>query len=276
MEEFELFAVVVILMAIIWVVHRIWEKKRSTTLQEFSNKLNLEFTKEGSHETITDYQEFPLLNRGHDKKLINKLSNPHDRNEPIIFGYKYTLSSGSNSNTFSQTVAWCPNRKSLPSFMIKPETMLSKISNLLRLDAIKIKDNSVFTRRYELKGDYIKFKDRPGFSKHYQLMGDDSSSEISMLFSSFITDYFEKHQGISIESCPSGMLVYFDNRRIKSEEISVFFNQVKNINSLFCGNVIPDDNDITIKNRSGIYLILIAIVLAIIPVGFIIWMELNS
>ncbi len=276
MNEIVIFAVLVVLMGIFWALHRILEKKRAATLEEFSNSLSLEYTKEDSHESIPDYQAFPLLNRGGDKTILNKLSNPHNKNEPVIFGYKYTLSSGNGSNTFSQTVAWCPNHKSLPAFLMKPESMLNKVSKLLRLEPIKIKDSSVFTKEFELKGDYIKFKDRPHFSKRYQLMGDDSSSEISMLFSGFITDYFEKHQGLSIEACSSGMLIYFYNRRLKPGEISIFFEQAKNISSLFGGSLIPDGNEIAVKNRSDIHLIFIATVLAILPIVYVVWMELST
>ena len=105
---------------------------------------------------------------------------------------------------------------------MRPENLLHRINNIFGY-----KD--------------IDFQDRPIFSKQYLLKGDDSSGHVSLLFSNLITEYFEKHKGLSIETYESGMLVYFDDRRLARDEISVFLRQARNIYSLFDSGAVVQD-----------------------------------
>ncbi len=234
MKEYEIPFVLgfVLLVACAWIVHWLSERKRSQSFAQLAKELYFDFVEEDSIESIPDHEHFPLLNHGHHRGIINKMYSLLSNNEPVIFGYKYTVGSGKNSTTFKQTVGWFAHRKPLPVFQLTPENILHKIA-----EAFGSKD--------------IDFHEHPLFSKNYQLQGDDINGQISNLFSDSVLDYFERNKGLSLESGPSGLLIYFADRRLSADEIPVFIKQLKNIQSLFNSGFLIDEIDAEINPQKA-------------------------
>lgn len=228
MEKFEIIGSAFLLFGIALLAYFIWEKKRTSKLRMIAQGLGLDFAEEDVLTLIPGYEDFSLMSKGHGRKIINRMSGVSAYGEPVLFGYKYTTGSGKNSSTYSQTVAWIRFKRALPDFEMKPENLLHKIA-----DVIGYPD--------------IDFRDRPGFSKQYHLKGDDASGELSSLFSHLVTGYFEEHEGLCIEVRGTNMLIYFNNRRIKVDEIPVFYKQARNIYSLFYRGTIENDIDASVS-----------------------------
>ncbi|NKB35732.1 MAG: tetratricopeptide repeat protein [Gammaproteobacteria bacterium] len=253
MEDFELFLAFIALALCFWIGFWLREKKRSKSFAQLAKELYFDFTESDTPDSIPDHDQFPLLNQGRSRRVINKMHSSLSKNEPVIFGYKYTTGSGRNSSTYSQTVAWLAHTKSLPDFQLRPENILHKIG-----DMFGVKD--------------IDFPERPIFSKKYLLKGEDGGGLISNLFSEPVLSYFEEHSGISVESCHSSILIYFANKRLKPDEIPIFIKQAKNIHSLFNTGLIGNDADTsihlhkTVSTFTRIFFLLLLIAISFITI----------
>ncbi|MFT5351415.1 MAG: hypothetical protein ACI9MF_002238, partial [Gammaproteobacteria bacterium] len=251
---------VILFIAFAWIAHYLWEKRRSNSIRQIARDLGLDFTEKDPLSLIPNHEKFPLLSQGRGREIINRISGMMTYGEPVLFGYKYTLGSGKNSQTYSQTVVWFNSKKNFPNFELRPENLMHKISSIFGYADID-------------------FQDRLVFSKQYLLRGEDTSGHVSLLFSNLITDYFEEHEGLCVESYGSEMLIYFSNRRLSAAEIPVFFQQAKNIYSLFNTGVIANDfsqingKDAAIKYELSIGKIISVIIPVLFVLGFLFWYQ---
>ncbi len=240
-------------------IYYIQEKKRSSSLRELAREMHLDFSEDAEEDFIDNAGQYPLLNKGHSRKVINRMSGLDNPGEPVIFGYKYTQGSGKNSSTYSQTVAWVRNRKTLPLFQLYPENYFHRFVDLFNKKDIDIEQSPVFSRMYVLKSEHPS-----GISEGSPI------EEVRMLFSHLITNYFETHRGLHIECTPSGMLIYFKNRRLKPDDIPRFYQQARNIYSLFNAGHTISDHDAAVKlgTRTGRN-VLLASIMVLAPVIFV-------
>ena len=244
-------------------IYYIWEKKRSSSLRELAREMHLEFSEDADESFIDDAGQYPLLNKGHSRKVINRMSGLDNPGEPVVFGYKYTQGSGKNSSTYSQTVAWVRNKKSLPLFQLYPENYFHRFVDLFNKKDIDIEQSPVFSRMYVLKSEHPS-----GISEGSPI------DEVRLLFSHLVTNYFETHRGLHIECTPSGLLIYFKNRRLKPDDIPRFYQQARNIYSLFnAGHTISDHNAaVKLQSRTGRN-VLLASIMVLAPVIFVLSMN---
>ncbi len=92
------------------------------------------------------------------------------------------------------------------------------------------------------RGKDIEFDSRPDFSKSYLLGGKDESA-IRHVFSSRVLEYFERHEGLSVEGRDERLLCYraeshntdigFRGARIKPNEIKLFLDEGRAVLELF-------------------------------------------
>ena len=210
MGQLEFVAFAVLLLVLVWVVNHQWKKRRLSTLRQVATDLGLEFYAKGNLSIIPNYVWFRLLGGGSNRKITNRMSGPKAYGEPVLFDY---VDPG-EPETYSQTVAWLNYEKDLPTFELRARNSWPELS-------------------VAFGHTEIDFQDRPGFSKRYRLTGRDESGKVSLLFSSLVTEFFEKREGLCIQAYKSGMLVYVSNRLLSAHEVPGFFRQAKMIYSLF-------------------------------------------
>ena len=153
---------------------------------------------------------------------IDDADDPTFEADATTFEYEYD-NGGEFSSTVRQTVVlFHSNELSLPDFELQPRTYFHKFNVLRR-------------GRKE-----IDFDSRPDFSKPYLLSGNDESA-IRQVFSRSVLEYFERHQGLSVESRNKRLLfyrhnkhVFFDGTQVRPDKIKLFLDEGRAVLGLFC------------------------------------------
>jgi hypothetical protein len=132
----------------------------------------------------------------------------------ILFDYAYTTEGGETSTTTQQTIArmQSPLLK-LPSFLLFPETIFSKIKALFG-------------------GADVNFLDSPGFSNKYILRGQDEAA-LRAIFSPALRQALEPLEKLTIEGADDVLFIFRAGSRIKAEELVARIEENKRILALF-------------------------------------------
>ena len=101
MQFAEMFAYIVLFVAVVWALDYAWEKYRASSMRQLAHELELDFKAKESPGFIPNCEKFPVLSQGHSRKIINRMSGVMSYGEPVLFGYQYTTGSGKNSSTYS-------------------------------------------------------------------------------------------------------------------------------------------------------------------------------
>jgi hypothetical protein len=132
----------------------------------------------------------------------------------ILFDYAYTTDDGESSTTTHQTIAriQAPLLK-LPSFLLFPETIFSKIKVLFG-------------------GADVDFPDSPGFSDKYILRGQDEAG-LRAIFSPALRQALEPLQPLTIEGADDALFIFRAGCRIEPDEFPARIEENKRILALF-------------------------------------------
>jgi hypothetical protein len=132
----------------------------------------------------------------------------------IVFDYAYTTDDGERSTTTHQTIAriQAPLLK-LPSFLLFPETIFSKIKVLFG-------------------GADVNFPDSPRFSDKYILRGQDEAA-LRAIFSPALRQALEALDYLTIEGADDALFVFRAGRCIKPDELVARIEENKRILALF-------------------------------------------
>lgn len=199
---------------IVFAIRYLYKKKRSKELQLAAQSLGLYFEKKGSLNIEQRFGQFPLFSQGYGKKIRNRIYGTVDSVDVMVFGYQYTVGRGGHPTTYKQTVAsFRSNKMNLPGFELRPENLFHKIGGVFGYQDID-------------------FDTHPDFSRYYLLKGSDEAA-IRSIFSSTILSFFEQHKGLCVEAQSNTLLCYRRRKRVKPDEVKLFFEEGHRILRLF-------------------------------------------
>lgn len=132
----------------------------------------------------------------------------------ILFDYAYARDDAESTTTIHQTIAriQAPLLK-LPSFLLFPETIFSKIKVLFG-------------------GADVNFPDSPGFSDKYILRGQDEAA-LRAIFSPALREALEPLHHLTIEGADDALFIFRPGRRIEPDELVARIEENKRILALF-------------------------------------------
>ncbi len=224
-------AIVVAAFLIFYGVRRRYESKRSEALRSVALSLGMSFEDGRNIDATQRFGPFHLFSQGSEKKVRNCLSGTIDGVDLTTFGYEYTLAGAETSSTVRQTViVFRSNELSLPEFELRPRSIVETFKIVKVFKALVGRDED------------IKFDIRPDFSKSYYLGGKDESA-IRGVFSHSVLEYFERHQGLSVEGRDGSLLCYrgetldadvgFRGARVRPDELKRFLDEGRAVFDLF-------------------------------------------
>jgi hypothetical protein len=164
----------------------------------------------------TEIPDFKMTSRGHARRRYNNYEGRTSGLDISVFDYRYTVGSGKNSSTHTNTIAM--TNVNLPIFQLSKEGFFSKIA-----DKFTNKD--------------IDFRDYPDFSDKYVLKGIDEQG-IRTIFTSEALVFFENYerennQRCYVESNGRELIFCTPSKRIKPENMNMFMEKTKHCFRLF-------------------------------------------
>ena len=191
-----------------------YEKKRTEALQRIADALNFSFERKGDELLLAIHNNFDLFSKGRSKKISNVMHGSSGDMDITIMDYKYTVGSGKNSTTYSQTLIVVQSKYlQLPSFTLSPENIFHKIGGIFGY-----KD--------------IDFNSHPKFSKQYLLRGDDEEA-IRNTFNDELLEFYEKNKALNTESDYDKFIYYRAAKRLGPKDIQAFLQEGINLYGLF-------------------------------------------
>ncbi len=181
------------------------EKKRTAALFDLATRIGFKFEPQVSDEEAATLGSFRLFNVGRGRRGNNLMRGRANGADVTVLDYRYTIGSGKNSHTYSQTIVIYPappGATPLPDFTLGPEHWWDKIGDVF--------------------GHHdIDFEASEDFSKHYLLKGPDEQA-IRTLFGAEPLGFFAQHQGWNVEAAGGALVVYHTGQRVKPEELQPF------------------------------------------------------
>lgn len=178
---------------LLFTVSAIREYRRSTRLAHDASAKGLEYRIDDS--TIEfDTTDLSLCRNGHSLAYSHCIHGHLGGREIHIVDLRFTVGKGRGSATVEQTlIILNVQDERFPTFILRPEGIFDKITNIFGY-----KD--------------INFPDHPDFSKRYHLLSNTPADTLRSVFPRTILDTLLKFKGLSIE-CQDGWIVFY--RRYK-------------------------------------------------------------
>ena len=175
-------------------------KKRIEGFAQQAEAMGLNFTQQPGDSIMAHYGHFKLFNRGRRRRVNNLIEGDSGDVTLQIFDYKFTTGSGKQTRHHVQTIASLKSSQlNIPSLTIHPEGFLSRVGSKMGFQDIDFDSHPTFSKMFVLKGD--------------------NEEAIRNFLTPAALEYFEAHQGISLEASGDTLFFYNPNRRIKPEEI---------------------------------------------------------
>lgn len=178
-----------------------WDKARSKALREAAAALGLHPTEETLDDLPLELRAMSLFNAGRSRSAANVMWG--ERRDYLFFEYSYTVGSGKNSSTYTQTVGAfrCAGRN-MPDFTAAPEDLGDWFAELFG-------------------GQDIDFEHDPVFSKNYRLRGPDEAA-IREFFSVGGTQYLAARPGWTVHALGEWLLAYRSGKRVRPKKLKDF------------------------------------------------------
>jgi hypothetical protein len=156
-----------------------------------------------------------LAETGRDPAVSNVLEVARtDELNFVLFDYKYTVSYGKSEHSPQQTIARIKSPLlKLPSFLLFPETIFSKVAKVFGQTDVN-------------------FPDSPAFSDQYILRGLDETA-LRAIFSPALRKALEPLDHLTIEGADDVLFIFRVERRVKAEELVARIEEDKKILALF-------------------------------------------
>ena len=175
-------------------------KKRIEGFEQEAEAMGLNFTQQPADSFMAHYGHFKLFNRGRRRGVSNLIEGDSGDVTLRIFDYKFTTGSGKQTRHHVQTIASLKSSQlNIPSLTIHPEGFLSRVGSKMGFQDIDFDSHPTFSKMFVLKGD--------------------NEEAIRNFLTPAALEYFEAHQGISLEASGDTLFFYNPNRRSKPEEI---------------------------------------------------------
>jgi hypothetical protein len=218
------------LIAIIILVSKKLEQKRTVELAELATDMSLDFAPQGDAALESELAHLSLMKRGRARKLLNLVRGETQNVDLALFDYQYTTGGGKNQTTHRiSVVAFASGLLNLPPFELGPENFLHRIAG-----AFGYQD--------------IDFAGYPRFNKKYLLRGPDEDA-IRQIFTEDVVQHFEQqleHRKSISEVIGHDNRLIVATRRQKPEHLRSFLEHAFGIfGVLKAGETQQDDHVLT-------------------------------
>lgn len=135
------------------IIYLAWraDKKRTEAMGQTASAMGFRFAEVEDYETLGD---FPLFARGRSRKAKNVMRGETAGHPVVITDYSYTISSGKNSHTYTQTVVIFERAaQGLPDFELGPENFLHRIGQVFGYQDIDFDTDEEFSKQFLLRGE---------------------------------------------------------------------------------------------------------------------------
>ena len=189
------------------------EKRRREALQQFCLMRGFTFEAERK-DGWRPFQGVSLFDHGGRRRWGYTIAGHVGPRAFTAFEYRYTVSSGKNSQTYHfRVMCWDTGEKKLPLFSIAPEGFLQRLGQKLgRQD--------------------IDFADDPAFSDHYELRGPDEAA-IRAAFTPKIRGVLGLTPGQHAASSGTHLFWWQSGRLPKPDDLDPFFMEGESIARVF-------------------------------------------
>jgi len=207
--------IAVVVVTVITVISRRYERRRAESFVEMVEDLGLEFSQEDEGGPGSRLGLFQVGNVGRGRKMKNVVSGVWSGEDLVFCDYKYVTGHGKRSRRHSQSLVILTLNGDCPNLLMMPEGIFSKV-----VQAFGAAD--------------INFPSNPEFSKRFVLRGDDEDA-IRERFNSDVLEFFEGCPGVSLEVRDGELVFYRHNRRCKPEELEAFFEEAAEVKAALEG-----------------------------------------
>ena len=133
-------------------LQRRFERKRAEAFEQAARSLGF-LPATGPTSSPEPDPLFPLMDRGHSRKVTNAWSGILDGAPVRLFDYRFTTGGGKSQHVHRYTVAVFPEAgPTLPEFDLAPESVLSRIGQIFGYQDIDFPEDEGFSRQYLLRG----------------------------------------------------------------------------------------------------------------------------
>ena len=149
---FFFFGLIIAFMVAMFIMQRKQRQKRIQNLQSFAAQDGWTFVPNATRHIFQNAHAYSLLNYD-SGSVIALMHKPHDGGTVLIFDYSYTVGSGKNSTTHTQTVvAFQTPHLMIPYFALYPESFFSFIGEMFGFSDIDFHTHPVFSKNFKLTG----------------------------------------------------------------------------------------------------------------------------
>jgi hypothetical protein len=157
-------------------------RARTEDVRFAAERLGWTFRGEVPFATLPELDRFELFRPGHGKRVRNAMTSPAGGASIVLFDYRYVTGAGNSRRSHRQTACYIvDDALALPSFSLRPETFVHRVSGLFGYQDIDLPS-------------------RPEFSRLFLLRGEDEAA-IRALFDGEVAAFFEARPGV----CAAGV-----------------------------------------------------------------------
>lgn len=189
-------------------------RKRANGFQQAASRLGFQFFPNGDGLTHEQHAHFQLFSQGTSRKIRNLIQGNAKQLEVRVFDYEYALGNGDRVETPGQSVvSFCAPDLHLPSFSLRPRTLLHKIAAFFGYHQIEFGDHPQFSRLYLLRG-----LDEPAIRNHFHQEA---------------VQFFEMNPGWCVEGQGSRLICYREGKWVEPDVIRSFLDEGFKVLALF-------------------------------------------
>ncbi|HSH39026.1 MAG TPA: hypothetical protein VK993_09590 [Chthoniobacterales bacterium] len=208
-------ALIVLGIAAIFAAFIYFDRKRTAALESRARTLGFTFRRKATPKDKQLAAGSGLTSVGHSRQIRNVIEMPEsDGARMTLFDFSYVIGSGKRNRNYQQTVTRVQSPQlNLPSFDLRPESVLFKIAASLGMKDIDIEG-------------------WPNFSRMYLLRGEDDAA-IRRIFTPELLRYCEANRGLWISGAGDLLWFHRENRRVRPDELDRFVNAARQTFALF-------------------------------------------
>jgi hypothetical protein len=204
----------VLLFASPLILHRLRQRKRTEDMRRAAEELGLAFSPVGDPDALKELSGFHLFTQGNSRQIFNVMRGVSDGLEVQIFDYSYTTGGEESLKNATHTVVRfrSPELK-LPSFSVRPKSVVHRIASLFGYQDIIVDGH-------------------PNFSKNYLLRGRDETA-IRALFNEQVLAYYGRGSSLFTEGSGTEFVFYRWAQPVEPEHVRFFLQEGFEVLSLF-------------------------------------------
>ena len=190
-----------------------FREERIKALHLFASQNGWTFAPNATPDIFQNPTAYSIFNQ-RTPDIIALLQRPHDGGTASVFDYAYTVESGKNHTTFTQTVvAFHTPRLQLPFFALCPESFFSFIGEMFGYTDID-------------------FATHPRFSDSFKLTGQNEIA-IRQIFHPQALSFFEAIPKVRVDGGGNYLFIYVHDQTYQPENLNAFLNMALSIYNLF-------------------------------------------